>query len=272
MPASRSRSRGTDAPVRAPPRSRKLWLLIPIGVLVLGGAVLAALPASLLKRFLPPQIQADEFTGSIWHGSAARVAVMGRDVGAVEWRLHPWSLLQLTLQLDIHWVKLGFVIDGGATATRAGITLNDLHGGGPLQDLRDFAGLAGWTGTARIDMSQLAADYDRLLSAVGNVDVLELSSSQVAAGADLGNYQLQLTAQSVRPDGAIDATVHDLGGPLQAQAQVHFAPQDHTGTLTGTVLETAETAPALREQLANLTQLRARDAQGRIAVDVEVSL
>jgi hypothetical protein len=45
-------------------------------------------PASLITRFLPPFISAQDFSGSLWHGSAGRIAVNGRDAGAVEWRLH----------------------------------------------------------------------------------------------------------------------------------------------------------------------------------------
>jgi hypothetical protein len=77
---------------------------------------------------------------------------------------------------------------------------------------------------------------------------------------------------AIGADGNVTAQLQDAGGPLEAQATVHFSPPGHTGTLSGTVKERAGVPPALHEQLENLTQLHAPDSQGRIPVDVEFSL
>jgi hypothetical protein len=42
--------------------------------------------------------------------------------------------------------------------------------------------------------------------------------------------------------------------------------------LSGTVKERSDAPPALRSQLANLTQLHPRDDQGRIPVELEFTL
>jgi general secretion pathway protein N len=74
------------------------------GLLLL--VLLITAPARLLGHFLPQQqIQAQGFSGSLWHGQAASVAIAlpggWLQLGEVEWRLSPWSLLRLSLRLDL---------------------------------------------------------------------------------------------------------------------------------------------------------------------------
>src|SRR5260221_4692746 len=134
MPISRSPKRGT----RAPAETRRPRFVLPV-ILIVVLAVLAvavvAVPAALVTRFLPPFISAGDFSGSLWHGSAGRITVNGGDAGAVEWRLHPWSLMRLTVSADLHWVKVGFVADGSADVKREGFALHDGGSDRPMQDL-----------------------------------------------------------------------------------------------------------------------------------------
>jgi hypothetical protein len=64
-------------------------------VLAVLAVVIAVLPASLANRFLPPAVRAEDFSGTLWHGSAGRITVAGRDAGALEWHLHPLALFKL---------------------------------------------------------------------------------------------------------------------------------------------------------------------------------
>src|SRR5271154_5084465 len=82
MPPSHSSAR----PIEPGVRSRTLWPFILIGVAAVVGVILAALPASIVTHFLPPGVRAEDFSGSIWHGSAGRLRVNARDAGALEWR------------------------------------------------------------------------------------------------------------------------------------------------------------------------------------------
>src|SRR5260370_9081753 len=139
MPTSRSPKRGTRPPVKTrPPVETRRPRFVLFGVLIVVLAVLSvaviAVPASLVTRFLPPFISAGDFSGSLWHGSAGRIVVNGRDAGAVEWRLHPWSLLRLTVSADLHWVKVGFVADGSADLKRQGFALHGASGARPVHD------------------------------------------------------------------------------------------------------------------------------------------
>ena len=268
MPASRSASR--DA--KAAPRSRNLWPVVLIGLVALVAVSIAALPASVIAHFLPPSVHAEDFSGSLWHGSAGKISVNARDAGALEWRLHPAALLGLTVLTDLHWVKTSFVIDASASLDAHGFTAHAVKGGGPIEDLQDLGVAAGWHGIADINLSELKGDFTKPLGAVGDLRVSNLSSAQIAGGADLGGYDLRVDQSAVGSDGNVTAQLVDTGGPLEVQTLIHYSPSERTGTLSGTLKERPDAPAALRSQLENLSQLRGRDSQGRIPVDLELRL
>jgi hypothetical protein len=218
---------------------------------------------------LPPSIHAEDFSGSLWHGSAGKISVDARDAGALEWRLHPASLFGMTLAADIHWVKIGFVIDAALQLTHHGYTAHNLSGGGPVEDLRDFGVGAGWRGTANIQFSELAGDFDRPTALAGDIQVANLTSAQFADGADLGGYDLHLGANAVDADGNIAAQLNDTGGPLDVQATVRVSMKERRALLTGALTARPDAPPALLQQIDGLSQLRGRDSQGRIPMDFE---
>jgi hypothetical protein len=265
MPASPSRSRDVKTEQRPPRR----WPLILLGIVVLAAATVFVLPASMITHFLPAQVHAEDFSGSLVHGAAGRLKVNAREAGAVEWRLHPLSLLRLAMVADIHWVKVGFVIDGTVELGARGVAAHDIKGGGPIENLGDLGLAAGWRGSASLAFVEASSDFRKLDSAAGKIDVTNLSAADIAAGEDLGSYELQLAAGAVAPDGSITANLTDTGGPLEAQAQIRFSPATRTGMLSGTLKERPEASPALHDQLNNLAQLRPRDASGRFPVELE---
>ena len=272
MPASRSTKRSTDGRDLPPPaRARSYWILIPIVVLVVLVVLVTALPASALKSFLPPTVSADDFSGSLWHGAAGKVRVAGRDAGALEWRLKPEAIVHGTLDLDLHWAHQGFGLDAHAAIERGGATLTNVRGGGTFEDLHDMGLPGAWRGIADIDFPSITTDYARLLSAQGKLKVSNAAAPQLADGAELGSYVLELGAAAIDANGTITAQVHDTGGPLRLEATVVLMPAQHSGTMSGTLKETGVTSPALAKEIAGLAQLRGRDAQGRIPIDLEFS-
>src|ERR1700722_10993944 len=188
MPASRSPNRD----IKAPARSRAIWPIILIGLAAVLAVIITALPAALVTHFLPPSVVGQDCSGSIWHGSAGRISLNARDAGALEWRLHPMDLLSLTVAADLHWVKVGFVIDAAVKINRRGFSAHDVRGGGPISDLQEFGVAPGWRGAAVVDFSELKGDFAKPLAAVGDLKLSNLASPQVADGADLGNYDLVL--------------------------------------------------------------------------------
>jgi hypothetical protein len=265
MPASRSAK--PSAELRAPRRSTFIAPLILVIVIAVLTVIVAALPASLAARALPSSLQASDFSGTLWHGSAGRLSLGARDAGAIEWRLHPLSLLHVGVAADVHWVKGGFVADGDIDASRSALLATHVHGGGPLEDLQTL-GLPVSRGTSTFDFTRiewiLSDGAATLQSAVGEVAVADLAIPQIGNGADLGDYRLQAA------DGSGELT--DTGGPLELRATIHYSAKDRIGQLSGTIKERADVPPALRNELSALTQLHARDAAGRIPVDLEFTL
>jgi hypothetical protein len=264
MPASRSASRDIK---RTRPARR--WPLILLGLIVLSAAVIFVLPASLAGRVMPPQVRAEDFSGSLLHGAAGKISINARDAGAIEWQVHPLALLRLAIVADIHWVKVGFLIDGTAEFRPGGFAARDIMGGGPIGDLQTLGFAEGWTGIAKLAFTEIKGNFHQLDAAVGQIDVANISSARVAEGADLGSYELHLGPESIAADGSISASLKDNGGPVEAQAQIRFSPATRTGMLSGTLKERAEASPALRNQLSNLSQLRPRDSAGRFPVELE---
>ncbi len=164
MPASRSASRDIKRP---PPARARRWPLILLGLIVLSAAVIFALPASLAARFMPAQVHAEDFSGSLLHGAAGKISINGRNAGAIEWRVHPLSLLRLAIVADIHWVQVGFVIDGTAEITPGGFAAHDIQGGGPLEDLQTLGFAEGWKGTAQLTFSSIKGTFRKLQDSGG---------------------------------------------------------------------------------------------------------
>jgi hypothetical protein len=264
MPASRSTSR--DVNLKRPARR---WPLVLFGVLILAAATVFVLPASLITHFFPAQVHAEDFSGSLLHGAAGRLKVNAREAGAIEWRLHPLSLLRLAMVADVHWVKVGFVIDATVEFGVRSVAAHDIKGGGPIENLGDLGLAAGWKGSANLAFAEAKSDFRKLDSAVGKIAVANLSAADIAAGDDLGSYELQLAAGAVAPDGTITANLTDTGGPVEVQAQILVSPAARTGMLSGTLKERPEASSSLYNQLNNLAQLRPRDASGRFPVELE---
>jgi hypothetical protein len=191
MPTSPSPRRGAKPSPAPPPRRLWPYLLVVFGVAVLAVAI-SALPASLVTHFLPVSVHAEDFSGSVWHGSAGRIAVAAHNAGALEWRLHPGALLQMKVAAELHWVKGAFLVDGNVEVDRGTLLASHLEGGGPIEDLRDLGLAPGWRGIAKIQVEQLkvglSSDAPSLKAAVGTIGVSNLASAQVAGGADLGGY------------------------------------------------------------------------------------
>jgi Type II secretion system (T2SS), protein N len=240
-----------------------------VGILVIAVAVPFMLPSSMVAHFLPAQVHAEDFSGSLLHGAAGKLSINGRDAGAIEWQMHPLSLLRLAAVADIHWVKVGFVVDGTVDLGARGIDAHDIKGGGPIEDLTDLGVAAGWKGNVTLAVADLKSDFHKLDAAEGKVDIAGLTGANVAGGSDLGSYALLLAPGAVAPDGTITATVHDTGGTVEAQAEIRIVPATRTGMLSGTFKERPEASPTLRDQLNKMSQFRPRDANGRFPAELE---
>jgi hypothetical protein len=106
-------------------------------------------------------------------------------------------------------------------------------------------------------------------SAIGDITATDISSPQVASGANLGSYDLRFNDPASALGSDMSAALNDTGGPLAVNATIQLSMKARTGLFSGTVKERPDAPPGLRSQLDNLAQLHARDAQGRLPLDLE---
>lgn len=275
MRTSPSPRRGASTrPASPPPKGRPFWsIVLPMFVLAALAVAVGTLPASLAARLLPAAVHAEDFSGSVWHGSAGRITANAQDLGSIEWHLHPAALLRLRVGADLRWVLRGFVLDGAVSLGRDGLIASDVRGGGPIEDLRGMGLPAGWRGSAQIRIKELRAAFSgptaSLRAVVGEIAVSDLTAAQLAGGADLGGYSLQFADPALGPDSDATGRIADSGGPLSIDAEIRVSVKRRSAMLSGTVQERAAASEALRAQVDELSRLHPRDAQGRLPVDFE---
>jgi hypothetical protein len=70
----------------------------------------------------------------------------------------------------------------------------------------------------------------------------------------------------------LNVDLNDAGGPIELTATIHLPQGTRTALLSGFIRERPDAAPALKDQIASLAQLRPRDSAGRIPIELEYSL
>ena len=183
----------------------------------------------------------------------------------------PHSCCGLAVDADLHWVKVGFVIDAAVKVDRHGFDRTRhqgrrAHRGSARPRRRPQDGAA----SPRSISAELKGDFAKPLAAVGEIQVSNLTAAQIADGTDLGGYVLHVLADgAVGTDGSVTAQVIDTGGPLEAQAASTTRRAIAPPSLTGTLRERPRRTRGAAQPTRKLAQLRGRDRQGRIPVDFE---
>lgn len=269
MPTSRSPRPRTD---RKAPAARRhaYWPLIPLAILIGAATLIAALPAAILGRLLPPDLRLVDASGTIWHGAAADVEFAGRGLGALEWRLHPLALLRGAADLDLHWVDLRWSATARASLGRQAFRLSDLRAAGPIADLAPFGLPPGWSGTATVDLHSLGGDYHRIATIDGQISIAHLASAGFANGIDLGDYRARLGTQTATGAAGLGANIEDLAGPLRLRATVSVDQSNRRALVSGTVAARPDANPAIVAEVERLARMRGRNAAGEVPLDVEL--
>jgi len=266
MPASPSTKIGAESGRRS-----YAWL-IAAALLAALVFVVMALPASLALRFLPRDLQASEPSGTLWHGSVAQLSSHGRPLGAVEWRVHPASLLTGKLAASVRWVRQDVTVDGELTTSGKELIAKSLRGGGSLESLANLGLTRGWNGKLGIDIATFALAEGKVRAAAGEVHLDGLSSADFP-GVDFGGANLTFGPESVQSDGTALAQVSDSGsGVMQLSGTLALAPAQNLATFSGKLKERAPLPGLLQQKINELAQMRGRDAQGRIPLDIEFAL
>jgi general secretion pathway protein N len=196
-----------------------------LGVLVYLLAVIALLPASYtysralpyLPKTLPLALH--DLDGSLWSGRANTLAWRSTPLGALQWKLSPWSLLGGQLALDVLLQDSDTHITSHAVITRDGaITLHNVNARLPAAQLLLFN-----TGLPIAVDGTIAVDLDEARLPQQGAPVLHgtivWSRALLVAGQPLKLGDLRLTLQAGN-NGGTSGILADSGGPLEINGSV----------------------------------------------------
>tara|TARA_R110001592_G_scaffold363371_1_gene685606 strand:- start:223281 stop:224033 length:753 start_codon:yes stop_codon:yes gene_type:complete len=204
------------------PKSRTLRALAL--ALLLLGCLLATAPARLLGLVLPSDMVIMQgFSGTLWQGTASRCLVRTPGgflhLGAVKWRLQPWSLIRFAprISLDSDWgsqsLNTELVLRGGQD-----VDLAALEATIPADLLSQFAPVE-LAGVLQVQAEYLVLRGGLPVEGKGRLVWLNGAWNSPSGPLPLGSYALDF-AQA--PDAALQGQVLTLAGEVTAQGSVQL--------------------------------------------------
>jgi general secretion pathway protein N len=242
-----------------PPRMKKIWRLVALGVVAYLLFALTTLPARIVVAPLAARgIHMNGVTGTVWNG-AAQVVQIGRvGLGSIRWDLHTLSLFLGRAVADVKVTRVDGFAQATVTATPAGrISFSDLTASLPLSTLPSTIAPGGWNGKLNIKLPTLVLVNRWPISAAGTVEILDLLGPARRPAA-MGSYKLTFP-EKASPD-VLAGALTDSGGPLQIAGTLELKAADRSYVVNGLV----STRPDAPKDLVNTLQfLGPPDAQGR---------
>ena len=221
-----------------------------VAALLLLVFLLATAPARLLLAVLPEgQLQMQGVSGTLWRGSASRALVQSNaglfQLGKVDWRLHPLSLLTFSprLQLDSQW---GQQYLRGTAVMRGSedVDLMDVDARLPASLVRQLIPLE-LAGVFTLQAPELSVRDGLPVEAEGRL-VWQQGGWVAPGGArPLGDYALDFSQAS---GGVLLGEVITLAGDLLAEGSVTLQGHDYSVniSLSGPGLEDQQLQQALQ--------------------------
>ena len=222
-----------------------------------GGLLLLILlitaPARLVGYWLPDQqLSVQGFSGSLWRGQASRaaVAVPGGwlQLGEIEWRLSPWSLLWLSphVELKARWGRQ--LIDASIIVSPAGTieleqTSVTFSAGLIQQWLPVQLG-----GVINLLVPNMELAQGRPISGEGRLVWQHASWTGNSGSQLLGDYVIEFKVQADRQFSGVIST---LAGPVQATGTVSLQGRNYTVDVQ------LESEQGFNREIANALQLMA---------------
>lgn len=196
------------------------WLrrtLLALAALVVLAAIAAwTCPAAIAYGFVADSLRPlrlRDLGGTVWNGHADHVELLGRDLGALDWKLQPLPLLRG--EAAAHFAVTGAAVTAQGDVRRSGAS-TELE----ATVLRMPASIAAPAlgipalrlfGTIEVDIASARLDGVRLAAASGSATWHDAEVAG-AAQARLGDLQATFAANGA---AGIKGTVRDLGGPLE---------------------------------------------------------
>ncbi|MCX2981051.1 type II secretion system protein N [Halieaceae bacterium IMCC14734] len=204
------------------------WLPV-LAVLLLLLLVVTA-PARLLGYWVAPQaVSLSGFSGTIWNGRAAAAAVPLAggvlQLGELEWRLRPWSLLLLSPRVKVttRWgqQRIDAEISVGVSGT---IKLRDAVITVPAEIAKHWFPVQ-LQGNLTLRTEYLVLEDSRPTAGDGALVWQQAAWSAGGAVGRLGDYALEF--QVVAP-GQVESTILTLSGPIEVAGTANLYPDRYT--------------------------------------------
>jgi len=178
--------------------------LIVLGVVAFLAFVLVTLPASVitgrLERF---GVQTEEVQGSVWNGTAAMLRYRGTPLGQLQWQVHPLSLFGGRLRLDAHLLQSESQSLRSALSLAPGgrMRFENLQGTFPLSLLSTFGVAGSWSGSARLNFTELTLLDGWPAEASGTLELHDLQAP-TAKRQSLGGFRATFPASAAQSAAA----------------------------------------------------------------------
>ena len=237
-----------------------------LGLLLLA-CLLVTTPARIAGWLLPPgQLVMQGFSGTLWQGKASRVLVLTPagyvHLGALDWRLDPWSLLLLAprIKLESKWgnqaIATSLVLRGGAD-----LDLYDLDATVPADLLQQFMPVS-LAGMFALQLNPLKLREGLPVEGAGRLVWQAASWSSPTGPVALGSYAVDISQAAGEP---MQGQVITLEGEVAASGSVQL-----DGLVYGVDI-TVQGEGGLDERLQQALALLAQpvDAGFRIKLDGE---
>jgi general secretion pathway protein N len=197
--------------------------------------LLVTAPARLLNVFLPvDQVRLQGYNGTLWQGSAtsASLAVAGGwlQLGELEWKLSPWSLLLLSprIQFESRWGRQMVVADVRISPT-GNLQLRDTSLSFSAALVKQWMPVT-LAGTLELLLVEMELGEAMPVAGQGRLvwrDALWIGNRSRQA---LGDYVLEFTVETGQQ---VRGTVTTLSGPVQVEGS--FAVQGRNYSVDATM-------------------------------------
>jgi general secretion pathway protein N len=243
-------------------------LLVAAGIAAFLVFLVALVPATVLTRWLPPEVAVAGLDGTIWSGRASNVSLQGRQLGAASWSCRPWPLLVLEWScrflLQPSGGQVSVSLSGDFDADE--IEARDLTGNLPIEFLEGIVTPAGWTGRLDFEVARARIANGTPQDAQGRLFVRGLKAPG-PGGALLGDFELTIGEGAVGT-GTLTGRLSDLGGPMRVRGTIELK-RDRSYFMSGEVAPGPGAGPAIFDTLAFLGP---PDSTGRRPFTVEGTL
>lgn len=240
------------------------WRLLLLGLAAFLIALLTVLPARWVAALaVPPQIQCERWSGSIWRGACQGLVFTPPNAPPVtietfRWELQPRALLSLAARADFALSHAEGNAQGRIELRGDRLQLTDTRAR-TLLDKRLLGALPqGWSGQLDAHDLQLDLHGNTLHALAGNVLLQDLVDGR---GGRLGSYRLVIPPAAEPP---FRGTLNDEGGPLQLRGDITLEA-DRSWTLEALATPRPEADAGLRRQLE---LLGGADASGQYRISI----